>query len=53
MSTSKVIALILFVLSFLFFAVVGLNIVESAKYDLVALGLASYLAGFILDKYVP
>jgi hypothetical protein len=53
MSTSKVVALVLFILAFLFFIFVGLDIVESHKYNLVALGLASYVAGFILDKYVP
>lgn len=53
MSTSKMIALVLFILAFLLFVVVGANIVSSSKYDLVALGLASYVAGFILDKYVP
>jgi hypothetical protein len=53
MSTSKVVALVLFIFAFLLFVVVGFDIVESHKYNLVAIGLASYVAGFILDKYVP
>lgn len=53
MTASKIVALILFVLSFLLFIVVGFDIVETTKYNLVAIGLASYVAGFILDKYVP
>lgn len=53
MSASKIVALILFILAGLLFLVVGLDIVESTKYNLVALGLASYIAGFVLEKYVP
>lgn len=53
MSTAKIIALILFVVSVVLFLAVGLNIMTSSEYNLVALGLASFVTGHILFHYVP
>lgn len=53
MSTSKMAALILFVIAVVIFVLVGFSIVETSDYDLVALGLASFVSGYILQHYVP
>lgn len=53
MSAAKMVALFLFLVSIILFLLVGFDIVKTTDYNLVALGLASYVIGFVLDKYVP
>jgi len=55
MSTSKMIALIFFVVAIVIFVLTGFNIVNEADSDmnLVALGWGSFATGYVIQHYIP
>lgn len=53
MSTAKMVALMFFFMAIVLFVLVGFDIVKSTDFNLIALGLASTVVGFVVFHYVP
>lgn len=51
MTTKSLVILGFWIVAIVLFALVGLDIVNETKYDLVALGLAFGFVGFAVDKF--